>query len=175
MKKLFFLPIIVLTLSFTGSQRIIIKRLKNKKVQLPLEDKTHKPKLTELTSNNGKIDSRVELIKALSFVESGGNPNAVGDTHLNLPSVGLLQIRPVMVREVNRILKNKGLEKKFKNRDRKKAAESIEIFNIWADAYHLNSSFEKMARNWNGGPAGYKKTATIQYWKKVSNYAKQNL
>ena len=134
MKKLFFLPIIVLTLSFTGSQRIIIKRLKNKKVQLPLEDKTHKPKLTELTSNNGKIDSRVELIKALSFVESGGNPNAVGDTHLNLPSVGLLQIRPVMVREVNRILKNKGLEKKFKNRDRKKAAESIEICNIWADA-----------------------------------------
>lgn len=173
MKKLFFLPIIILTLSFTSSQRISIKKLKIKKAEFPI--KKQNIKFIKLSLINGKIDSRIELIKALSFVESSGNATIVGDTHLTFPSVGLLQIRPIMVREVNRILKNKGLEKKFKNRDRKNAVKSIEMFNIWANAYHLNSSFEKMARNWNGGPTGYKKTATIQYWKKVSNYAKRNL
>jgi hypothetical protein len=49
------------------------------------------------------------------------------------------------------------------------------MFNIWADAYHLNSSYEKMARNWNGGPRGYKKAATSHYWNKVINYVTLNL
>jgi len=124
---------------------------------------------------NGKIDNRVELIEAIAFVESGGNPDAIGDTHLGTPSVGLLQLRPIMVREVNRILKNKGLDKRFKNRDRKNAKKSIEMFNIWADTYHMKSSYEKMARNWNGGPKGYKRTATIRYWAKITKYTKQNL
>lgn len=129
----------------------------------------------EVNLINGKIDNREELIEAMAFVESGGNPASVGDVNLGAPSIGLLQIRPIMVREVNRILKNQGVEKRFKNSDRKYANKSIEMFNIWADAYHLNSSYEKMARNWNGGPRGYKKSATIHYWTKVTNYAKLNL
>jgi len=124
---------------------------------------------------NGKIDNREELIQAMAFVESGGNPSVIGDLDLGAPSVGLLQIRPIMVREVNRILKNQGLDKRFKRCDRKYADKSIEMFNIWADAYHTESSYEKMARNWNGGPRGYKKTATVHYWAKVSKYITQNL
>ena len=124
---------------------------------------------------NGKIDNRDELIQAIAFVESGGDPNTVGDKHLGIPSVGLLQLRPIIVREVNSILKNKGLDKRFKNSDRKNAEKSIEMFNIWANAHHMNSSYEKMARNWNGGPMGYKKTATAHYWAKILKYAKQNL
>ena len=111
----------------------------------------------------------------MAFVESGGNSEILGDLNLGAPSVGLLQIRPIMVREVNRILKNQGLVKRFKNSDRKDAANSIKMFNIWADAYHLNSSYEKMARNWNGGPRGYKKSATVHYWAKVSTYVTNNL
>jgi len=124
---------------------------------------------------NGKIDSRDELIQAMAFVESGGNPEIMGDLNLGAPSVGLLQIRPIMVREVNRILKNQGLAKRYKNSDRNDATDSINMFNIWADAYHLNSSYEKMARNWNGGPRGYKKSATVHYWAKVSTYVTNNL
>ena len=129
----------------------------------------------EVNLINGKIDNREELITAMAWVESGGNPETIGDLNLPMPSVGLLQIRPIMVREVNRILRKQGLDKRFKNSDRKDGGKSIEMFNIWADAYHLNSSFEKMARNWNGGPKGYKKTATSHYWTKVTNYAKLNL
>ena len=129
----------------------------------------------EVNFINGRIDNREELIEAMAFVESRGNPSVVGDIDLGSPSVGLLQIRPIMVREVNRILKKQGLDKKFKYSDRSSGDKSIEMFNIWADAYHLNSSFEKMARNWNGGPKGYKKTATSHYWKKVQNYVTLNL
>ncbi len=129
----------------------------------------------EINLINGKIDNREELIEAMAFVESGGNPATIGDINLGTPSVGLLQIRPIMVREVNRILRKQGLDKRFKNSDRKSGDKSIEMFNIWADAYHLDSSYEKMARNWNGGPKGYKKSATAHYWKKVQNYVTLNL
>ncbi len=129
----------------------------------------------EVNLINGKIDNREELIEAMAFVESGGNPATIGDINLGTPSVGLLQIRPIMVREVNRILRKQGLDKRFKNSDRRSGEKSIEMFNIWADAYHLNSSYEKMARNWNGGPKGYKKSATAHYWKKVQNYVTLNL
>ena len=129
----------------------------------------------EINLINGKIDNREELIEAMAFVESGGNPATIGDINLGTPSVGLLQIRPIMVREVNRILRKQGLDKRFKNSDRKSGDKSIEMFNIWADAYHLKSSYEKMARNWNGGPKGYKKSATAHYWKKVQNYVTLNL
>jgi len=129
----------------------------------------------EINLINGKIDNREELIEAMAGVESGGNPATIGDINLGTPSVGLLQIRPIMVREVNRILRKQGLDKRFKNSDRKSGDKSIEMFNIWADAYHLKSSYEKMARNWNGGPKGYKKSATAHYWKKVQNYVTLNL
>ena len=136
-------------------------------------DTVSKPVVINLI--NGNIDNREELIEAMAFVESGGNPATIGDINLGAPSVGLLQIRPIMVREVNRILKNQGLEKRFKNSDRRDGDKSIEMFNIWADAYHLNSSYEKMARNWNGGPNGYKKSATIHYWAKISKYITEKL
>jgi hypothetical protein len=129
----------------------------------------------EVNLINEKIDNREELIEAMAFIESGGNPNAIGDLNLGTPSIGLLQIRPIMVREVNRILKKQGLEKRFRNADRKDSTKSIEMFNIWADTYHTNSSYEKMARNWNGGPRGYKNKRTEHYWQKIKNYITLNL
>lgn len=167
MKNILLIP--TLLLSLTGSESIkqeVIEVIDNTVIDI-IEP--------EVNLINGKLDNREELITAMAWVESGGNPATIGDINLPIPSVGLLQIRPIMVREVNRILRKQGLDKRFKNSDRKDGDKSIEMFNIWADAYHLNSSFEKMARNWNGGPRGYKKTATSHYWTKVTNYAKLNL
>ena len=73
------------------------------------------------------------------------------------------------------IVKKSGSDERFKMKDRKNRNKSIRMFNIWADAYHKPSSFEKMARNWNGGPKGYKKSKTEKYWTKVKKYAKANL
>ena len=97
----------------------------------------------EINLINGKLDNREELIKAMAFVESGGNPATIGDLNLGTPSIGLLQIRPIMVREVNRILKNQGLEKRFRNKDRKDSTKSIEMFNISPDKHVIILSSSK--------------------------------
>ncbi len=107
------------------------------------------------------------LLEALIQVESRGNENAVGDKHLSRPSVGVLQIRPIMVREVNRILKKHKVKKKYTLEDRYSREKSIEMFYIW-QSYHLpDSSDEVIARCWNGGPKGWKRNSTLHYWNKV--------
>ena len=108
------------------------------------------------------------LIEALIQVESRGIEDVKGDLHLKGgPSVGVLQIRPVMVREVNRILKILKIKKRFKLEDRYDREKSIEMFTIWRDFHHPNGDFETIARNWNGGPKGYLKPRTVKYWMKV--------
>lgn len=107
------------------------------------------------------------LIEALIVVESQGNDKAVGDSHLSEPSIGVLQIRPIMVREVNRILKLSGDERKFHLKDRYDRDKSIEMFMIWKEFYHEDSDDETIARSWNGGPRGDKNPKTIRYWEKV--------
>tara|TARA_B110000967_G_scaffold80831_1_gene83571 strand:+ start:71 stop:571 length:501 start_codon:yes stop_codon:yes gene_type:complete len=107
------------------------------------------------------------LIDALIQVESQGNDSAIGDTHLAERSVGVLQLRPIMVREVNRILKRQKSKKRFKLKDRFSREKSIEMFWIWKNYHHPNGGFETIARNWNGGPRGYKNKRTEHYWAKV--------
>lgn len=109
-----------------------------------------------------------DLIQALIQVESNGIENIKGDLHLKGgPSIGVLQIRPVMVREVNRILKILKIKKRFKLKDRYDREKSIEMFVIWRDFHHPDGDFETIARNWNGGPKGYLKPRTVKYWMKV--------
>ena len=107
------------------------------------------------------------LLEALIQVESRGNENAVGDRHLSRPSVGVLQIRPIMVREVNRILKKQKVKKKYTLEDRYSREKSIEMFYIWQSFHLPDSSDEAIARCWNGGPKGWKRKSTLGYWNKV--------
>ena len=114
--------------------------------------------------------SERDLVTALIFVESRGNDSAVGDRHLvGNEAVGALQIRPIMVREVNRILKLQKSDKRFTLKDRFERDKSIEMFYIWKNYHHKNSEPEVIARNWNGGPKGYKSSRTEKYWIKVEN------
>jgi hypothetical protein len=105
-----------------------------------------------------------DIISALIHVESSGNDSAYNKTE---EAVGCLQIRPVMVREVNRILKKTGKEERFDLEDRWDREKSLEMFNIWREYHHPNSTDEVIARNWNGGPNGFNKESTLKYWKKV--------
>ena len=108
------------------------------------------------------------LVTALIFVESRGNDSAIGDRHLvGNEAVGALQIRPIMVREVNRILKLQKSDKRFSLKDRFERDKSIEMFYIWKNYHHKDSEPEVIARNWNGGPKGYKVNRTVKYWNKV--------
>ena len=116
--------------------------------------------------------SREDLIDAIIQVESGGNDSAVGDRG---KAIGCLQIHPIAVREVNRILKRSNSNVRFSLLDRYNRNRSIQMFNIIAEQYSFKSKTsskkhsETIARRWNGGPRGDKKRATIKYWNKVES------
>jgi len=109
----------------------------------------------------------LDLILAMINVESSGNDSAWNETE---KAAGCLQIRPVMLREVNRILKMQGLKKRYKLNDRWSRDKSIEMFYVWKDWHHPTCSNEVVARCWNGGSNGYRMPATQHYWNKVQNY-----
>ena len=118
---------------------------------------------------------RIEnLVNALIYVESRGIDSAIGDRHLKEPSVGVLQLRPIMVREVNRICKKKGLKERFTLKDRFDREKSIHMFMIWKGYYHKDNNFEAIARSWNGGPRGPKSNRTLKYWEKVEQQLNNN-
>jgi hypothetical protein len=134
----------------------------------PLEVKYEEP-ITELKAKDIKpLITEDELVRALIMVESRGNDSAVGDRHLvGNEAVGALQIRPIMVREVNRILRIQKINKRFKLKDRYNRKKTIQMFLIWKNFHHSDSSPEVTARSWNGGRKGPTMKATEKYWAKV--------
>jgi len=100
-----------------------------------------------------------KLVDAIIYVESRGDSMAHNKRE---DAVGVLQIRPIMLREVNRLL---GYDK-YTLKDRWSKAKSIEMFNVIKE-HTTNPTDEKLARNWNGGWNGYKKQSTLKYWNKV--------
>lgn len=109
-----------------------------------------------------------DLVNALIQVESRGRDHITGDHHLGQNfAAGALQIRPIMLKEINRILKLQKKSKRFKLSDRFDRQKSIEMFHIWREYHHQDSSFEKIVRNWNGGPRGYLKESTQHHWHKT--------
>ncbi len=111
------------------------------------------------TSSMGVVRTIPNLIDAIIYVESRGDVKA---HNISEDAVGCLQIRPIMLREVNRLL---GYNK-YKLADRWNKSKSIEMFNV-IKQNTINPTNEKLARNWNGGWNGYKKQSTLKYWHKV--------
>lgn len=107
------------------------------------------------------------LIEAIIAVESGGVAPSYPGPH---GEVGILQITPIMVEEVNRILSLKGESVRFSLDDRMDDDKSIEMFKVysyfWCDRTGDTSS-EGIARRWNGGPDGHLEPGTLPYWRRV--------
>ena len=103
------------------------------------------------TSSMGVVRTipKNNLIDAIIYVESKGDIKA---HNISEDAVGCLQIRPIMLREVNRLL---GYNK-YQLSDRWNKVKSIEMFNVIKE-HTTNPTNEKLARNWNGGWNGYKK------------------
>ena len=107
------------------------------------------------------------LLNALIAVESCGNPAAVGD---NGQAVGVLQIHPECIQDVNRKTGNA-----YTLQDRKSISRSREICAAYLAHYGKRyerktgktATAEVYARIWNGGPRGYAKESTRRYWRKV--------
>jgi hypothetical protein len=116
--------------------------------------------LAFLALGAGKADRYARVLPAIEMVESSGRADAVGDGG---KAVGILQIHPIMVEDVNRILG----QDRYTLADRLDPAKSREMFRVYSDHYARCGDAEKVARNWNGGPRGHRKAATVAYWRKV--------
>jgi hypothetical protein len=106
------------------------------------------------------------LIPILIQVESGGNDNAYNDKEL---AAGCLQIRPIVVRDINRIVGSN----RFRLGDRYSRTKSVEMCEIYLA--HYGKAYEKkngkinaetLCKMWCGGPNGWRKKATQGYWDK---------
>lgn len=80
-------------------------------------------------------DDWSKLIESVIITESGGNPNAVGKAE----DVGCMQIRPIYVKEVNRILG----EERYTLDDRYDPMKSLEMFHVVQDYHNPNHDIEK--------------------------------
>ena len=158
-RKLFLLGLVVYPLLFAATTAGGFKPIES---PIKIEPKPIEP------ISVVEVEPMDVLIDALIYVESKGNDSAIGDRHLGSNyAVGVLQIRPIMVREVNRILKLKGESHRFKLKDRYNREKSIQMFLIWKEFHHNDSDFEAIARSWNGGSKGPQNPKTYSYWKKV--------
>ena len=110
-------------------------------------------------ASQGNQDSLDTFISALIWVESRGNDSAYCTSE---DAVGCLQIRPIMIDEVNRITNSE----QYLLEDRWDRDCSIEILKVYFEYYGWDD-FEMIARGWNGGPKGYVKSTTEGYWEKV--------
>lgn len=98
------------------------------------------------------------LLSALIAVESGGNDQAKG-RHGEL---GPLQIKSILVRDVNRFAHTRYTHGQVTNRQ-----VSIDIATRYLAHYGPNLSDESLARIWQGGPSGHKRSATRAYARRV--------
>lgn len=105
------------------------------------------------------------LILALIAVESNGNDLAIGDGGL---AYGALQIHACYVADANEFAKEDWTHEDAFDRE-----EAIKIFMAYMDRYATEKrlgrrvTIEDIARIHNGGPNGYKKSSTDDYWRKV--------
>ena len=108
----------------------------------------------------------LSLLLALIAVESGGDPRAIGDGG---KSIGVLQIGPAVVLDVNRVY---GTRYKWPTdcyNARKSAVICVQYLKLYTEP---DDSNEVIARTWNGGPKGHRKASTLPYWRKVQKALK---
>ncbi len=104
----------------------------------------------------------IKLFLAIAMVESGLDPQAVGDGG---EAVGILQIRPIMVKDCNRILKRT----EFSLDDRWSINKSYQMMTVYLGHYGKGKTDVEKARQWNGGPNGHLKRATERYGRKIAD------
>ena len=116
-----------------------------------------------------------DLLDAIEQVESGGDANAVGDSGR---AVGAYQIWKIYVDDCNRI-HNKFCASFFPKHpfytysDRRSKEKSRGMVALYTTYYwertktDIMGRFEFMARIHNGGPNGWKKESTKEFWDKV--------
>ncbi len=105
---------------------------------------------------------KAELLAALIAVESGGNDQARG-RHGEL---GALQVRPCVVKDVNRVVQGNYRWSEMTNRV--VAAKVADLYlTHWSKRIGRPATDRDLALIWHHGPNGWKRSGGT-YWKRVS-------
>jgi len=125
------------------------------------------------------------LLNALESKESKGNASKVGDKHMVYRAHGVLQIRKPYLDDVNRIVGKKAMREKWGKsvltmqdmKDRGKARWSAVKYltyygKVYQDRTGREPTDEIYSRIHNGGPFGWKTSATDNYWASVQSNIK---
>jgi hypothetical protein len=110
----------------------------------------------------------ISLLAAIAQVESGNNPDAVGD---NGDSIGTYQIQRPYFKDAQE--HNPTDLAKYTYESVTQDSVAIMVIESYWDRYATEKRLghqatdEDKARIHNGGPNGYKKEATEKYWAKV--------
>jgi len=111
------------------------------------------------------MNTFLTLIMAIIAVESGGNDTARGD---NGGAYGCLQIWQCYLTDANEFAGTNYIHGDMDDRQK-----SIAVFTAYMQRYATEKRLgriptaEDIARIHNGGPNGYRKTATDAYWAKA--------
>lgn len=105
-----------------------------------------------------------KVMDAIIKVESKGNASAKSKD-----CVGVLQIRPILVQDVNEYLQMKKSKKRYSLKDRFNPTKSKEMFILYQKRYNPTNNVEKAIRLWNGG-CGYSVAKTEKYYQKVMKH-----
>lgn len=99
------------------------------------------------------------LIEALIQVESEGNPFAVGKTN----DLGILQITPIYVKEVNRILKGNF----YFLEDRTDIDKSLEMFEVYQSHHNPSKDIYKAIKIHNPGAGQWYTNKVMNKFNKI--------
>ena len=166
MRKLILLIPFVAGFTSTSEYHTATPIIKLQPKEIEIEEFVPKPDLVEVKS----VVDLAPLIEAMIWVESRDNDSAYNKRE---DAVGCLQIRPIMLRECNRILELQNVEKRYTLQDRWSRTKSVQIFYVVNNYHHENATYEEIARAWNGGPNWAQKGGTKRYWNKVQSKLKK--
>jgi len=109
----------------------------------------------------------IKTVFAIAKVESEFNPDALNKKE---NAAGILQIRPIMRREVNRLLK----KEVYTDSCRFNAVKSIEMFLVIQRHYNPSCNQKTAAILWNTGSLSPKGDIGKVYWSKVKQMLYKN-
>jgi hypothetical protein len=118
----------------------------------------------------GELDNR--LWTAIVAVESGGDPAASNPAS---GALGVAQICETCVDDCNRIARRQKLDVQFTLADRRSPDRARQMWDLYLTYYGRQyeqatgqpATNEVYARIWNGGPSGWRKESTTEYWTRV--------
>ncbi len=101
----------------------------------------------------------------LAAVESGNNPNKVGDKHLRHPAYGIYQIRQPMLDDVAEWTGNRLVAEKLRDNTGLSRWAIHTYITHWSHRHRQPLTYETAARIHNGGPRGWERDSSLPFWR----------